>query len=430
MQRPDEEGKLLQQRYNEYTRLAKINQRLMRYTFRLRGLDEYLVEVRRNLLRAKAIHAENVTALEAQHRKNFDEAMQVKHALVSELAGAREELNRLRAVTEMLESQLKDVDKQLAGSKNKHTDLSAKVQQSAVRLAEANRDLEINSHALDIAMSDNDSLHLQINDEISRAKQFNKEADEAADSSLAAKLDLDKLSEESAAKIAEMQEELNAKLRRSSEMEDKLRKKFGKILQQKLQQVQLEATADKDRGLSEIKAEYDQKWREYNHRINDSTNQNDALLQKVVKAELDLGAIQNRQNNHISNAAAEVKRAESLEHALESLDHSIQAATLSDSRKIEALEDYLEAKEVKYKALMEIKNNLAMEIKAYRLLLENEEDRLGGPDGGSYISPSKKHKSNETEELIATVKATKKVRRRVSGRTPAPRRVSTRSKGN
>lgn len=428
MQRPDEEGKLLQQRYNEYTRLAKINQRLMRYTFRLRGLDEYLADVRRSLLRARSSHAANVTALEAQHQKNIADSMQIRDALVAELAGVREELNRLRVVTEMLDSHLTDADEQLAGLKNKHTDLSAKVQQSAVRLAEANQDLEINAHALDMALGDNESLHNQISGEMSRAKQFNKEADEAADSSLSAKLDLDKLAEESSAKIAEMREELDAKLRRSSEMEDKLRKRFGKILQQKLQQVQLEATADKDRGLSEIKAEYDQKWREYNHRINDSTNQNDALLQKVVKAELDLGAIQNKQHNHISNAAAEVKRAESLESELESVDHSIKAATLSDSRKIEALEDYLEQKEVKYKALMEIKNNLAMEIKAYRLLLENEEDRLGGPDGGSYISPSKKHKSGD-EELVATVKATNKVSRRVSGRTPAPRR-STRSKGN
>jgi hypothetical protein len=96
------------------------------------------------------------------------------------------------------------------------------------------------------------------------------------------------------------------------------------------------------------------------------------------------------------------RKCSSLEQNLAHITGTHAEALLVERRKIESQKVLLEEKDQEYQELVEEKNALDMEIKAYRLLLENEEDRLvhvQQPRKKSRQSTTQSEAAAETEDM-------------------------------
>jgi len=422
----DDSDGVVRERYLEYTRLSKANQRIIQLFFRYRSLDEYLSTLRRNIADAKRQHASDMVKMETQFRNHLAHVHEGKSKATAELKDLLAQQKRLEGVVGMLEDQYANLEAKLADLKARNSNTAAHVQSSAVRLAEAQQIHDSKQHDVDMAEVENENLRAQLVDAKDRETQYIKEAVEAEEHDALCKLDLDKLRAESKVKIAEMRQRLDGLLRESSALEDILRKEFGQKLQKTLSACQKAAQLEKNQGLGEMKAKYDMKWADFNNRMQSTHDENDHLRQKIVDATLELNSIKNQHRSDLTLAKSEERRAESCRVEIESIEASIERAHLEDQFKIDELNELLSTKDHEYASLLKIKDDLAMEIRAYRLLLETEEDRMGN---SSYISPSKKRRGGD--ELPMTIKAAKKVLQRVNSAAAAnknlPERRTTRS---
>jgi chromosome segregation ATPase len=304
----------------------------------------------------------------------------------------------------------------------------SKNQKVAAQISDLNQEIKHAHYLTELAKLRNEALSNLLSDEGRRMDKAEKDASDAKGHDAGCQADYERLQKESDVHISDMRRRLTNLQYESSTLEDTMRKEFGRKLELKLSQCQKEAVARKNAGLAEMKFKYDEKWVEYNNQINEATDRNDALRQKVVDATLELNALNNRHKGDSNLAQAEERRTDELMEEFENIRFSISKANVEDLKKITELEELLKQKDKEYASLLKIKDDLAMEIRAYRLLLENEEHRLGGISGAQYTSPVKG--STQDSEPPPTVKMTNKVAKKVMGRTPAPLRRSKRARAN
>lgn len=151
---------------------------------------------------------------------------------------------------------------------------------------------------------------------------------------------------------------------------------------------------DKNAGMKELKDVYDEKITAYRESLDQIGSELEASKLEVSDLKAQLSARIVEDSDAVLQRDVLKKRLEDLLHEMESLrrHHSTQIG--EKTKLLHRIRKMLKQKDEDFDALMDVKIALAMEIKAYRLLLENEEARLG------YVPPSVKAARDAHASLV------------------------------
>jgi len=141
--------------------------------------------------------------------------------------------------------------------------------------------------------------------------------------------------------------------------------------------------------MAQLKSAYDKKLAGYRDRIDQLSSEVDNEKVKNEALQQDLTSLQTRANEAIAVREALGKRINELQSIIDSTHKRHNDEIAEKDKLINRIKVSFKQKEEEFDELMDVKIALAMEIKQYRILLENEEERLG------YSSPNKKSKVDQ-----------------------------------
>lgn len=367
----------------EKEELQDLNKRLEFYILtrreREKKLDTYqqkITELKERqdaeLENQKALYESQLTNLKTlrQEMSNANDALEDQiRDLESQISELNSDLSAANAKKEAAESrieffveQVKDKSKQLINAEGKNTSLE---------------------HELEQSTSEMESVKQQLEKSKTRADQAKAEVASAESKLRNAKEDYAMLESKTSREIEQLKarvEEFGNVTRQ--QLEDELRTEFGNQLkefcfdQQKVHKEQLE------KGMADLKAQYEGKINEYRDSFEEVSNEADALKSQLRSTETDLKLLQQRPIDEGEKKELERKIVE-LEQALQQVKEASTAESDQQQGSIRDLRHQLKEKNEDFDALMDVKVALAMEIKSYRLLLDSEEARLGFSNGSS-----------------------------------------------
>jgi len=204
--------------------------------------------------------------------------------------------------------------------------------------------------------------------------------------------DYDLLIAQSSAEEEELQLQLDALKETPAELEAALRNAFNEQLTKIVEERKRQFAQDNAEGMRELKQRYTIKWTEYDSQLADIEAQNTDLKNQLsdLNAQIRRAMARNEPAIRLEAAVKEVNR---LRGCITAANDRWARSSAKNKAKLEQLRATVNKKDREYDDLMDLKVALAMEIKAYSGLLENEEDRLG------YVSPVKRARDRILEEV-------------------------------
>lgn len=377
-------------RLEEKEELAELNKRLEVYILKNREKDASQGSVQREidavreraedeLQRVEDLHQQQLADLRKARddEKLANARLNTEHkANLQELEAARVEIAQLRQTNDRLHDQNQDLQGELAKKNMENAQLqnqldATKGQLAVVqsKLAGVEADLEQTRNALQEAQERADVAEAKLDASTSNT-----------DNNIA------KLQ----AEIKRLRKELDEVNHKGNHVEDELRAELSAQLTEIIAQRQLEWEEDKGDALAELKAVYDEKVQAYRDHLERAGHE-----LEMAKAQRE-AAIQEAEENKTLREEFEATRT-TLKNRIVELEEAVKSERSRPSRElaekieiIRRLKAAFKRKDEEFDQLMDVKIALAMEIKAYRQLLEKEEQRLG------YKSPATGSKRRRT----------------------------------
>jgi hypothetical protein len=393
---------LLNERQYELDEMSAVNNKFMHYMFRLRKLDENLKVMDDSIHRLKTHHQKDV----AHHRSHT----------ASSTTELRKQIKVAQARLDALHPEIKSAEAKLSSEKRTETRILSIVDD----LKKENEAASASSRNSAMAVLEAEQVEMQIKHDISfleiekasllqqleSAKQHTRDANHAAvmanKHAKQSEIDYARQKQEKNRALDQMRGELAECKRKKTELEESLRLEFKQALDSQMQELQENATKQKNEEINEAKLRHQRVYGKQQNQKAQADRENDDLRQRVVEAELQQNALETRIKGDENVETLQSRKCSSLEQNLAHITGTHAEALLVERRKIESQKVLLEEKDQEYQELVEEKNALDMEIKAYRLLLENEEDRLvhvQQPRKKSRQSTTQSEAAAETEDM-------------------------------
>jgi predicted nucleic acid-binding Zn-ribbon protein len=189
--------------------------------------------------------------------------------------------------------------------------------------------------------------------------------------------DYDFLKQKSASELKDLHEQVVALSRDRAEVEDELRKEFGKQLKDILRDRQNQFEADKTAGLEALRKAFEEKNAARADELLAAVKENDKLANRVVALEDDLAEAEQQAQKAQGEVAASQRQIEVMQIQVHKANDRHQTQVRDLVATVEAGKEARIKKQKDFDDLVDVNVTLEMEIKAYRLLIENEENRLG-----------------------------------------------------
>jgi len=364
-------------RLDEKHALQELNSRLELYIFRQREKEA----AQSNLQKEFKLVKQEFEGRLKQQRDEYDGEQKIHHektkALVSEKAKLEEELKKSISIYDQLSMQFKTQQELVEKLRGDFDGLSKESQRLKLEASAAEQNINQLGNDVDFEKDNNDRLRRDLDREKRRAHEASgsSEKEKARADRLQAEFDRESQNYKHLLEQYRVEKEKNA--RRRQMIEDELRKKFGSLLHEKLQERQAEYEKNKDDLREEIKKTYESK-------IKDKMDQLEAMLRRADDL---TSALRQQQEQYASierKATKAIQLRESLERTITDFESKLREEITKyteENREKQRIIDNFKIRNLQtdedFNALMDVKIALALEIKAYRLLLETAEDSAG-----------------------------------------------------
>jgi predicted nucleic acid-binding Zn-ribbon protein len=375
-------------RLTEKSELQDLNHRLELYILKMRERDGSSHGAAREL---SIVREKNVRDL-AEQKQSFEERIELlrkqRNEQSSEVSEFRELLERANNDNKILSNQLKTANKYAEEIENRNSELTADLSAAQQRFIQAEEELNRVVDELEVEKQENSNLNQSLNqaNQAAQSATNNLQAVQSKYGNLASDYEL--LQSKSEAEISQLSAEVESLTALNTNIEDKLRKEFGSQLKSILADRQQQYEEEKHLGLGELREFYEEKVAEYREQLEKAVADSESQQRQAVE-QSKLYAEERRA------AASAISYKETLEKQVESLHESLTILREQHStelyQKNELIKGFIvqvSKKDEEFQELMDVKIALDMEISQYRLLISNEEDRLG------YQSPIKPRGSN------------------------------------
>ena len=364
-------------RLEEKNHLQILNKRLEYYIFTQREREASTAHIREELDTVRNQAKSEIDDLRNFYEDQLANNVNARDKLATELIKFKDEstrqardLTNLRSNLGSLQDEKKTLESQLNDRNKEIRDLSANVMGLEDRLTSAERELSLlkqKLNASDIALtearkSSADNANA-LSQERLRAEQLRQ--------------DLHLTEKKFEDEIAHYQNELNDLLRDRNKVEEVLRKEFGNQLKDILAERQAQFEQEKLELAKDLRDAFDLQMSKYVADF-EAMKQD---LQDALHAKGDLEEqIQNMDTRTVeleTTRDALKEEANRLKEQLRKQAADQKVVVDGMMTRFNELRDMFLQKEEEFNTLMDVKITLAMEIKAYRALLDNEENRLG-----------------------------------------------------
>jgi chromosome segregation ATPase len=368
---------LHKERELELDTLSAVNNKLMHYTFRLRKLDENLHVLDESIFKMKKHHQQDTDHYTMQHSSDDTETK-------AQIAAAKKRLNALHPAIEKAKRELenekmlkKSIEDENENLRTRNASAGATARESAMSvLAAEQENMEI-EHSISFLEIARESLQQQLDASRRACKDAALKSQDADMQASKCESDYRNQKIQKNGELDALRAQLELCKSKKTELENRLRQEYKDILDSKMSELQESETLRKNSESSERKAKFDREYGELQDKMEEAARAGDKLRQDVVEAELELSSLTSRITLDANLVASVSRRRENASEELTSIKVQHREALEAENRKIAALQEVIEEKDVEYKELLAKKTALDQEILAYRLLLENEEDRVG-----------------------------------------------------
>jgi len=372
-------------RLEDKEELAELNKRLEVYILKNREKDANHGSVQREVDAVRERAEEELQRMEDLHQQQLADLRKARDdeklanarlntehkANVQELEAARVEIAQLRQTNDRLHDQNQELQNDLAKKNMENAQLQNQCDANKGQLAVAQTKLSG-------AEAELENLRNALADAQERADVAEAKLDASTSNTdnNVAKLQ---------AEIKRLRKDLDASNHKGSHVEDELRAELSEQLTEIIAKRQQEWEEDKGDALAELKAIYDEKIQAYRDHLERAGHE-----LEMAKAQREQ-AVQEAEENKTLREEFEATRT-TLKNRIVELEEAVKSERSRPSRElaekieiIRRLKAAFKRKDEEFDQLMDVKIALAMEIKAYRQLLEKEEQRLGykSPGAGS-----------------------------------------------
>eukprot|EP00457_Paulinella_chromatophora_P005404 gb/GEZN01005421.1/.p1 GENE.gb/GEZN01005421.1/~~gb/GEZN01005421.1/.p1 ORF type:complete len:553 (-),score=166.54 gb/GEZN01005421.1/:66-1724(-) len=359
------------------TTLQELNKRLELYILWQRERDQDQGGLTEQLSRAQKLHEEQRDVLE---KKLKQERTQYRQKL-SELTKARDDaLN----VAKGYETEARQLAKRVGNAENKADTAKARQEECVSELREVKAKCFAQEQELSRVkhQQETDAQRLaQLEQELVDEKQRCEAADSQLQEASSAR---QSLTEDLEAERTERKQLVDRYKSQSSELsgtkqqiEADLRREFVKQMQEHLKERQEQQEREKEEALTSLSGHYREQIEGLQSNCSD-------LEQKLAQAQ----ALLNPLRSSVSDSATQLAQVQEANQQLQTQIQNLQAqvkeahnAHAAESAQQQAmvnqLKEVVRRKDEEFNELMDVKIALAMEIKQYHTLLEDEEERLG-----------------------------------------------------
>jgi len=322
---------------------------------------------------------------------------QQRDALTAKNAQVQQEVKRLQALVDEKSSETEKEKLYSEELERKCEELTKELQDSKSLLF--NIELKIKQCETDMEIEKNNSkvLRAEVDKQRDRADAAVSEQVKAENKARTSTEDYQLLTIKNKQQVEVYETKVNELSGSQGSVEDALRKEFVQQLEQILAERQAQYEDEKNAGIAQLKALYDDKMKGYRESV-------DQLNQEVEHEKAKVEAVTAEMESTKTKAAESIAVKDSLQRRLQEQQsqidqmHKKHAVEIAEKVEfIQKLKTTFNRKDKEFDELLDVKIALAMEIKAYRQLIENEEERLG------YASPFKKQRTEDpTDHLSIT----------------------------
>lgn len=371
----------------ERTELADLNKRLEFYILHQREKEASQSGIQRELDALRERYDGETRDMKALYENQFEMIRKTRDELSKQVLALQEDKSQR-------DTQLNNQSQELASLNKFKSQLEDKYKACADEL----QNTRASSFAAD---EENKKLRHQLQIETARTEDLRRDndklrdrADKAGDSLRALESQCSSLQE--SITITEkrytedktlLEGQVGSLSQQAARSEDEIRKEFHKQMAQALTERQLAFEQEKNDGFAQLKALYDDKMSGFRTELEIVGHEIEMERSNTKKAQAELNKFRTHNQELLALRDSLATRIAELEEMLRQERSKPNARITEKNEIIRKLKDAFKRKDTEFEELMDVKIALAMELRAYRQMLEHEEDRLG------YKSPLKKRKT-------------------------------------
>lgn len=315
-------------------------------------------------------------------------------AIRKETVDLREELVQAKQDVEGLEERKNVLDFQVPRRLERVRDYEAHLKamartitENSVKLITVEGETKKIKDKLDMATDRTDPLRARLEEAQRSAEEATKEALKAQSDARTVQEDIDLLLAQSGSQILDLEDQTNNLGNSPEELERALTQAFQEQLELIIEERKRQFELENKEGVKELRERYQQKWVEYDHQLLQNERANASQQNKLQELLAEIKQAKAEEADLAAKLHEKVREADAKQVEIDRRNRLYLDISAKNKTQLETLRAAKNKKDREYDDLMDLKVALAMEIKAYTNLLENEEDRLG------YVSPIKKVKS-------------------------------------
>lgn len=312
-------------------------------------------------------------------------------AIRKEIVSLREELVQTKQDTESLEERKNVLDFQVPRHLERVSDYEAHLRamvntitENSEKLITVEAETKQTKDKLKATTDIAASLRSRLEESQRRAEEATKEALKAQSDARTVQEDFDLQLAQSISKIDNLEEQASNTRNSPDELERALTQTFQEQLELIIEERKRHAALDNKEGMNELRERYQHKWVEYDLQLQENERANASQASKLERLLAEIKQAKVVEADFAARVTEKTREADAKQAEIDKCNRHYLDISAKKKAQLETLRAAKNKKDREYDDLMDLKVALAMEIKAYTNLLENEEDRLG------YVSPIKK----------------------------------------
>lgn len=380
-------------RQEEQQELRTLNQRLGSYVLQQRQRDADYDNLKRMFDELKEKTDKEVAAVKARYAAQLEVERKRNEDVSHSSQQAEEENIRLKDTAQELNKNIDEERERLAAKSRQLTDTQDELSRLRAQLLKANDDLQRANEEL----QNNAQTINQLKDGVAKEK---KRADGLADESTNYKTKFQLVQEdfgtykkqaEDDARIA--QETIKDLTEKYNAQEQELRKEFGDQLKLLVAEVQEQANEHMKEALDDVKQVYEDKIQALRDQLQALQDEAEKLRNDASEFDTKLRQLKT-ENAELANVRQQLEtRITEVQKTAEVTEKKLSGEIKRQKETINNLQESTISWEQQFDDVLNTKVQLATEIRAYRQLLENEEERMG------YFVPNGKGARDFTSSL-------------------------------